>query len=242
MIHHISGKVIDGDKIGRTLWFPTANIQYISDDIPSSVFQVNVVLEWKTYLWMWVHAKWKNTFEVHLFEFSWDIYGETIDIYLLKEIRKNQKFDSLESLSHQLEKDKEIVSQTETKVVTFGTFDVFHQWHMYYLSEAKKYGTHLSTIIARDKTVEKIKWFTPKNPETQRLKDVEESGISNTVILWDLENPLIPLQKIQPDIICLGYDQKSFPDFLEKYISEKNIDTVRIESFHPEIYKSSKLK
>lgn len=43
------------------------------------------------------------------------------------------------------------------KVMTFGTFDVFHPGHLYYLREAKKLGNYLVTVVARDETVLNIK-------------------------------------------------------------------------------------
>lgn len=42
-------------------------------------------------------------------------------------------------------------------VMAFGTFDVFHPGHEYYLTQAKKYGDILIVVVARDKTVEKVK-------------------------------------------------------------------------------------
>lgn len=242
MIRYISGIVIDGDKIGRTLWFPTANIAFKTTKLPSSVFQVNVCIEGKIYGGMGVHALWKKTFEVHIFDFDVDIYGKNIEIYLLKEIRPNKKFDSLQDLSEQLKQDKSYIQKLETKVLTFGTFDVFHKWHEHYLNYAKRYGTMLHTIIARDKTVEKIKGFIPKHNESERKNQVQKSWIPDSVILGDLEDPLVPVRLISPDIICLGYDQKSFPKHLTEYVDITDIDVIRIESFQPDIYKSSKLK
>jgi len=242
MIHTISGIVIDGDKIGRTIGFPTANIAYESDELWNSVFKVNIVVDGVLYAGMWVNAVWKKMFEVHIFDFDEDIYGENVDIYILKKIRDNQKFENLQELTKQLEQDKKDIQSIELRVATFGTFDVFHRWHIYYLESAKRYGTSLHTIIARDSTVERIKWFTPKDNELQRQKNVQDSDICDSVILGDTHDPLIPLQKIQPHIICLGYDQKSFPKQLDEYVTSTWIQIVRMESFEPEIYKSSKLK
>jgi FAD synthetase len=42
-------------------------------------------------------------------------------------------------------------------VMTFGTFDLLHPGHLHYLSEAKKLGDYLITIVARDATVERLK-------------------------------------------------------------------------------------
>lgn len=57
-------------------------------------------------------------------------------------------------------------------VMTFGTFDMFHPGHVYYLSEARKLGDELITIIARDVTVSKIKGRLPREKENVRLEKV----------------------------------------------------------------------
>ena len=89
-------------------------------------------------------------------------------------------------------------------VLTFGTFDIFHPGHEYYLHEAKKYGDMLITIVARDETV---KGKLPRNDEEQRRKIVEEASIANTVVLGALENYYACIDKYKPQTICLGYDQ-----------------------------------
>ena len=127
-------------------------------------------------------------------------------------------------------------------VVTFGTFDLFHKWHEFYLSSARSYGDELVTIIARDSTVEKMKWFTPSQDERVRKKSVEDFGLCTHVLLGDIKNPLISLQKAAPDVICLGYDQRSFPELLQNYVRETNTVVIRMDSFEPEQYKSSKLR
>ncbi len=123
-------------------------------------------------------------------------------------------------------------------VISFGTFDIFHPWHKYFLKEAKKLWDKLITIIARDKNVEKLKWKKPKNNENFRLLQVKKSNIADKVLLGDKENPLKWIDFYKPDIICLGYDQKGFSELLKKY---KNIKIVRIWAFKEDIYKSSKL-
>jgi FAD synthase len=96
-------------------------------------------------------------FEVHIFDFSTDIYDQEIDIYLLSEIRKNKQFQNTQELKIQLEKDKEYIQGLQHNILTFGSFDVVHKGHEYYLSEARKYGDHLITIIATDHNIERIK-------------------------------------------------------------------------------------
>jgi cytidyltransferase-like protein len=68
-------------------------------------------------------------------------------------------------------------------VMTFGTFDLFHPGHRYYLSEARKEGDCLITVIARDKTVSDLKGKATRESEETRKTKVIESGLSDEVIL-----------------------------------------------------------
>lgn len=128
------------------------------------------------------------------------------------------------------------------RVMAFGTFDLFHQGHAYYLRQAKSYGEELIVVIARDDTVKKIKGFLPKNRENERKKAVEDSGIATNVILGNKENLLMVIEEYKPDVICLGYDQQS--NNVEAYLEKNNLKAkiVRISSFKPETYKSSKFR
>ncbi|MEQ1588673.1 MAG: riboflavin kinase, partial [Cyclobacteriaceae bacterium] len=114
--YSLSGRVIKGDKLGRVLGFPTANIDLDSHDklIPAeSIYVVKVMHENKTYggmLYIGTRPTVNGTrrsIEVNIFEFYKDIYGETIQISFLKLLRTDSKFNDLESLKHQLQKDKE---------------------------------------------------------------------------------------------------------------------------------------
>lgn len=58
-------------------------------------------------------------FEVHIFDFDRDIYGEKIEIYVLKKIRENRRFESLEALAKQLHQDKKHIQELKLNVLTF---------------------------------------------------------------------------------------------------------------------------
>lgn len=130
-----------------------------------------------------------------------------------------------------------------TTVLTFGTFDIFHPGHEYYLREAKKHGDKLVTIIARDQTVKNLKGYIARNNEITRKQRVEESGIPDKVVLGELENYYNCIIDQQADIICLGYDQRHLADGLEKFLNTNNLSTkiIRLQPFQEDIYKSSKL-
>lgn len=67
--------------------------------------------------------------------------------------------------------------------MTFGTFDLFHPGHRYYLSEARKQGSYLITVVARDKTVIDLKRRQTREPETVRKQNVIASQLSDEVVL-----------------------------------------------------------
>ena len=128
------------------------------------------------------------------------------------------------------------------KVMSFGTFDGFHDGHEYYLKEAKKLGSSLVVVIALDQTVFKVKGRLPRRDQEHRKREVEALGIADKVILGNPGDKLKVIIDEKPDILALGYDQTAFIDSLENLKSfglAPNV--VRIPSFHPDIYKSSKL-
>ena len=238
-------KVIHGKKLGRTIWVPTANVSLVTDDISDWVYACNIVYDGQILSWVWTYLKQKELFEVYIFDFKEDIYWETLEVIILEKIRDNQKFDSLDDLKLQIYKDIEYAKHLDYVWLTFGSFDILHQGHQYYLSEAKKYSKSLITIIARDETIERIKWKKPYFSEEKRVDEVQKLWLSE-VYLWDRENPFIWLEKFKPKVILLGYDQRgrfieALPSKLQElWLSDTKI--MRIGSLKPEKYKSSLLR
>lgn len=129
------------------------------------------------------------------------------------------------------------------KVLAFGTFDILHKGHIYFLKSAKSFG-ELTVVVSRDKTVKKIKNKRPVNDEKKRLNNIRKLNIAKRVILGYINNKYKVIQKIKPDIISLGYDQKHFVDDLKKELKKLKLKTkvVRLKSYKPKTYKSSKLR
>lgn len=126
------------------------------------------------------------------------------------------------------------------KVLAFGTFDILHPGHTHMLKAAKKLGEHLTVIIARDATVQKVKGKKAIFDEKTRLKNLAELNIADKVRLGSLGDKYQVITDEKPDIIALGYDQNFFVDNLNKII-DKNVKIVRLKSYKPRIYKSSKI-
>lgn len=129
------------------------------------------------------------------------------------------------------------------RVMVFGTFDIFHPGHKHFLAQAKKFGNNLIVVIARDQTVTRVKGKTPLNKEKGRKEVIKQSGLANVVVLGGLKNMYGVISRYKPNVICLGYDQNIFTEELQTFISESKMKTkiIRLKSFKPEIYKTSKI-
>jgi riboflavin kinase/FMN adenylyltransferase len=113
--YFLSGEVVKGKQLGRTIGFPTANIQIEEDykKIPKNgVYIVKTFIDNAAIFGMMnigfnptVNGQ-KQTIEVNLFDFDADIYGQKLEISLLEYIREEQKFGSVDLLKEQLNKDK----------------------------------------------------------------------------------------------------------------------------------------
>ncbi len=130
------------------------------------------------------------------------------------------------------------------KTMCFGTFDMIHKGHEYYLTEAKKQGDNLVVVVAADETVEAVKKKKPMFKAEERKLQLEKLGIADKVIIGSKGDKLKVVLDEKPDVICLGYDQDSFTEKLETELAKKGLKPkiVRIKSFKPEIYKSSIIK
>lgn len=109
----ISGKVLPGRRLGRTLGFPTANISLKNSGIPGGVYAVRTAVDGKTFGGVanagtrpTVSDEAERFLEVHLFDFVGDLYGKTIEVELVARLRDERKFASVEALREQIEKDK----------------------------------------------------------------------------------------------------------------------------------------
>ncbi|ATC95407.1 bifunctional riboflavin kinase/FAD synthetase [Pseudoalteromonas tunicata] len=116
--YSISGRVIHGWKKGRELGFPTANIALKRQVSPlHGVFAVSVatangILRGVANIGCKPTLNGKTTLlEVHLFDFSGDLYGKFISVEIVKKLRDEQKFDTLAHLISQIQADVKIAKQ-----------------------------------------------------------------------------------------------------------------------------------
>jgi FAD synthetase len=109
-----------------------------------------------------------------------------------------------------------------TTVVAQGTFDLLHPGHLHYLSDAAAMGEELHVIIARRENV------THKEPpilsnEQRRdmvaaLDPVDEAHVGHP------EDIFVPIERIEPDIIALGFDQHHKEEGIAAALDERGID------------------
>lgn len=119
--YFFEGEVVHGDKIGRTLGYPTANLKLYSDEkivptdgiyavyadivstkeLPSEKYKGMMSIGFRPT----VDGR-RRVIEVNLFDFDQEIYGETVRVYVKKYLRKEIKYDNLNELVTQIGQDK----------------------------------------------------------------------------------------------------------------------------------------
>lgn len=107
----IKGKVVKGKNRGKKMGFPTANIA-ISPTHPEGIYVSIIEIDGDLYSSVTFIGT-VDTFnekdyvaETYILNFNRDIYGKDVVINILKKLRDNKKFDSVDTLIRQIEKDK----------------------------------------------------------------------------------------------------------------------------------------
>lgn len=113
--YFLTGKIVKGKQLGRTIGFPTANLKIEEDFklIPlNGVYVVKSIIENKTVYGM-MNIGFNPTvsgedlsIEINYIDFNDDLYDKTIKVSILERIRDEEKFDSIELLKKQLEEDR----------------------------------------------------------------------------------------------------------------------------------------
>ena len=113
--YFLTGNIIQGKQLGRTIGFPTANLKIAEDYklIPQNgVYIVKSTIDEQIVFGMMnigfnptVKGE-TQTIEIHYFDFNADLYNQKISVSVLHRLRSEQKFDSLDLLKAQLQKDK----------------------------------------------------------------------------------------------------------------------------------------
>jgi riboflavin kinase / FMN adenylyltransferase len=110
----ILGTVVRGDNLGKRIGFPTANLSAHSEQFPpNGVYFAEATFDGKVHPGL-VNLGYRPTvssgkseriLEIHLLDFDRDIYGKDLEVRFIRYLRSEQKFDSLEELVRQIERD-----------------------------------------------------------------------------------------------------------------------------------------
>jgi riboflavin kinase/FMN adenylyltransferase len=116
--YEISGTVVKGNQLGRTLGFPTANVKVDSELklVPANgVYAVRVKIAEKMYFGVMnvgtkptVNTTEEKSLEVFIFEFKNEIYGKELTLFFDKQVRNEQKFTNLDELKRAISNDEAV--------------------------------------------------------------------------------------------------------------------------------------
>ena len=110
----ILGTVVRGDNLGKKIGFPTANLSAHSEQFPpNGVYVAEAALDGRIYTGVVnlgcrptvSSGKSERILEVHLLDFDRDIYGKDIEVRFIRYLRPERKFDRLDALARQIERD-----------------------------------------------------------------------------------------------------------------------------------------
>ena len=114
----VEAEVVSGNRLGRKLGFPTANMDISArEDISNGVYRSTVTIDGMVYNAMsnvGIRPSVESTgrwLETHIFDFSGDLYGRRLCVKLVEKIRDEKRFASIGNLKEQLMRDYEAISK-----------------------------------------------------------------------------------------------------------------------------------
>ncbi|MBQ8046868.1 MAG: riboflavin biosynthesis protein RibF [Prevotella sp.] len=120
-VFSLAGTVVHGEHVGTALGFPTANLRLSGREVvpKPGVYAVEVAVGQSEKRWTGMmnigsrptFGGHTTTIEVHLFDFSGDLYGRQLEVFVLWRVRDERRFDSSSALAGQLKADREAIEQ-----------------------------------------------------------------------------------------------------------------------------------
>lgn len=110
----IEGTIVHGDGIGKTLGYPTANLDVTPDETPykSGVYAAHAEMKGVKYPAALVINVMQKKVEVHLLAYSGgDCYGERMSVEPIQKVAEIEKYDSMEELKEKIKNDIEMVEK-----------------------------------------------------------------------------------------------------------------------------------
>lgn len=121
----LEGKVMQGKKVGRTIGFPTANLEYNKDFAIPKMGVYYTIVKYNNTFYKGITSIGKNptivgvnklTIETYLLDFDINIYNKNIELYFIKRIRDMIKFNNLQDLKFQIESDKNFAKEQKIEM------------------------------------------------------------------------------------------------------------------------------
>jgi FAD synthetase len=110
----------------------------------------------------------------------------------------------------------------QTTVIAQGTFDLLHPGHVHYLRDAASMGDQLHVIVARrDNVTHKEK---PVLADRQRREMVAALEMVDHAHLGNEDDIFVPIERIRPDVIVLGFDQHHDEDAIAAALADRGLD------------------
>ena len=130
--------------------------------------------------------------------------------------------------------------------MVFGTFDIVHPGHEDLFRQARALAEkpYLIVSVARDTIAARIKGFSPRHHEAERLALVAAHPLVDKTVMGDETGYTKHIVEAKPDIIALGYDQAGeFVEHLEEDLKKGGLPVriIRLAAHKPDVYKTSKL-
>ncbi len=127
-------------------------------------------------------------------------------------------------------------------VLVFGTFDVIHPGHKYFLEQSAQYGERVVAVVARDEFVNRTKRKTPVHNQNERIEHIKKSGLVTDACLSDIVTGTFQVvAEIDPHIVCFGHDQIKLVESFRIWLKEnkKDIEIIMIDSYKRDQYSST---
>jgi len=87
-----------------------------------------------------------------------------------------------------------------TTIMCFGSFDILHPGHIYFLKRAKGLGDKLVAVVARDSTIQEVKGITPKYNERDRVEHIRDLKIADKVVMGYETDKYEVIEDFNPEI------------------------------------------
>jgi FAD synthetase len=129
--------------------------------------------------------------------------------------------------------------------MVFGAFDGLHPGHISFFQQAKSYGDYLIVSVGTDKNVTKIKKRAPLFNETDRRDLISHIDIIDEAIIGGEDDFYEHIKDVNPDVICLGYDQWATVNSVRRALVKKGLSAIevyKLDPFNEDTAKSTNLK